>query len=365
MSTVTIHGTDFCIDDRPTYAGRVYEGHSIEGMLFNVRAVQAIFDDSNPETVGYWAYPDTGQWDPDRNTAEFCAALPTWYAHGIRAFTVNLQGGGPVYVPEIYHAYDNNGFMPDGELKPAYSARLERILACADELGMVAIVGMFYWMMLRRMKDEEAIWQAARETCTFLMDSGRRNVLVEIANEIDVVTDHTPYDLFEPDRQAEMIAVLRREFPELLFSTSGGGAEVESGRGMPTPALVRADDYVLLHGNGLRPPELEAALNTVQQMPSYRAAPKPIVINEDSPAMPNFETAWRKGVSWGYYDQGWHGQGDDPWESYVPRPRWRDDAPWEELSGFQTPPVNWTINTPYKQAFFRRVAEITGSEQTD
>jgi len=28
----------------------------------NVRAVQAIFDDSSAETRGRWAYPDTGKW---------------------------------------------------------------------------------------------------------------------------------------------------------------------------------------------------------------------------------------------------------------------------------------------------------------
>jgi hypothetical protein len=361
MTEITIHGADFHINGRPTYAGRVFEGRRIEGMLFNVRAVQALYDDANPETRRHWAYPDTGEWDPERNVAEFCDALPTWAAHGILAFTVNLQGGGPLYVPEIYHGYDNNGYTPQGALKPAYAARLERILARADELGMVVIVGMFYWMMLRRMEDEAAIWRAAHETCEFLMGTGRRNILIEIANEIDVVVDHTPYDIFRPERQPEMIAALRTHYPELLYSTSGGGAEVATGRGMPPAALVRADDYVLLHGNGLRPAELESAIDVVQGMPAYRIAPKPIVINEDSPATPNLEVSWRKGVSWGYYDQGWRGQGNDPWEDYTSRPRYRDDAPWDELTGFQTPPVNWTINTPFKQAFFRRVAEITGA----
>lgn len=363
MTTVSFQGKDVCIDDSLVYPGRWYDGHRVEGMLFNVRAVQAIFDDANPETRGHWAYPDTDEWDPDRNTEEFCAALPAWYAHGIRAFGVNLQGGGPLYVRDVYHSYDNNGFTPEGKLKAAYAARLTRVLDRADALGMVPIVGMFYWMMLLRMEDEAAIWRAARETCTFLMEHGYRHVLVELANEIDVVVDHTPYAIFRPERQHEMLSTLKAEFPELLFSTSGGGAEVATGRGMPPASLVRAADYVLLHGNGLRPPELAAAIDVVQGMDAYRLAPKPIIINEDSPAMPNFEVAWRKGVSWGYYDQGWHGQGEDPWEDYNPRPRWRDDAPWERLSGFQTPPVNWGINTPFKRAFFERVAEITGAAE--
>ena len=94
-------------------------------------------------------------------------------------------------------------------------------------------------------------------------------------------------------------------------------------------------------------------------MPAYQQNPKPIVINEDSPAVANMEVAWRNGVSWGYYDQGWDGQGDDPYEWYEPLPR-KNEKPFEALSGFQTPPVNWTTNTPFKRAFFNRVAEITG-----
>ena len=360
MTHIGIVGEDFYIDGRPTYAGRTFEGHRIEGMLFNVRAVQATFDDENPATRGNWAYFDTGEWDPDRNTAEFCAALPTWRDHGILAFTVNWQGGGPMYVPEIYRRYDNNGFTPEGALKADYARRMEQVLARADELGMVVIMGLFYWISLQRMRNEAAVWRAAEEALAFLKGTGRRNVLVELANEIDVVQDNTPYTIFWPERQHEMITALRQAYPDFLYSTSGGGAEVATGRGMPPNSLVAAADYVLLHGNGLRAPELQAAIETVQAMPILRQQPKPIVINEDSPAMPNFEAAWPRRVSWGYYDQGWEGQGPDPYESYVPLPR-RQEPPFEKLTGYQTPPVNWGINTPYKQAFFRRVAEITGA----
>jgi hypothetical protein len=112
MTTVSISGTEFLIDGQPTYPGRTFEGKPIQGMLFNVRAVQATFDDANPETRVHWAYPDTGVWDPARNTSELCAALPSWREHGILALTINVQGGGPMYVPEIYAAYDNNGSSP-------------------------------------------------------------------------------------------------------------------------------------------------------------------------------------------------------------------------------------------------------------
>ena len=224
---------------------------------------------------------------------------------------------------------------------------------------MVVIVGMFYWKSVQRMEDEASLWRAADNLLTFLEGTGRENVLIEIANEIDVVRDHTPYDLFTPDRQAEMIVKLREDHPGFLYSTSGGGAQAETGRGMPSPALVEADDYVLSHGNGLRPAGVEAAIAAIRAMPAWQANPKPIAINEDSPAVPNLDAAWRNSCSWGYYDQGFEGQADDPWVNYAQHPRW-NKGPFEELNGFQTPPVNWTINGDFKRAFFWRVAEITG-----
>jgi hypothetical protein len=359
MTTVAIQSTEMTLDGVPTYAGRTFEGHKIQGLLFNVRAVQATFDDANADTRSYWAYPDTGEWDPERNTDEFCAALPSWREHGVLGFTVNFQGGGPLYVPEIYQHYENNAFARDGQLKPSYAERMARVLACADELGMVAIVGLFYWTQMLKMEGEPAIWRAADEALSFLEGTGRRNILVELANEVDVVVRRTPYDIFGWDRAHEMIARLRADHPTLLYSTSGGGAKVETGSGMPSPAAVAEADYVLLHGNGTRPPQLAAAIQAVRAMPAYQAAPKPIVINEDSPAVPNLDAAWRNGASWGYYDQGFEGQADDPYLHYAPRPRW-NEGPFDALNGFQTPPVNWTINTPFKRAFFERVAEVTG-----
>jgi hypothetical protein len=94
-TAVTIDGAKFLINGRPTYKGRVWDGHSVEGLLFNSRMVQATFDDRNPKTVSLWAYPDTKTWDPDRNTDEFLAEMPGWRRNGLLAVTLNLQGGSP------------------------------------------------------------------------------------------------------------------------------------------------------------------------------------------------------------------------------------------------------------------------------
>ena len=72
---VRIVGDQFWINDKPTYAGRIWNGKKIEGLLMNSRMVQSNFDDLNPETRQQWAYPDTQVWDAARNTQEFLAAM--------------------------------------------------------------------------------------------------------------------------------------------------------------------------------------------------------------------------------------------------------------------------------------------------
>src|SRR5215510_3015089 len=156
---VSIHGNQFFINGKPTYPGRTYKGMKIEGLLMNVRAVQSIYDDLNPETRSRWAYPDTKTWNPERNTREFLAALPEWRRHGLLGITLNLQGGSP----EGYsnqQPWHNSAITENGGLRPDYLARLERILDRTDELGMVVILGIFYFGQDERIKDEAAVVRA-------------------------------------------------------------------------------------------------------------------------------------------------------------------------------------------------------------
>ena len=95
QTEVSIRGDQFLLNGKPTYAGRSYKGMKIEGLLMNVRAVQAIFDDLNPETRSSGPTPIRASGIPERNVREFVAALPEWRRHGLLAFTVNLQGGSP------------------------------------------------------------------------------------------------------------------------------------------------------------------------------------------------------------------------------------------------------------------------------
>ena len=68
---VTIVGNQFFINGEITYKNRYWKGNKIEGLLFNSRMVQGIFDDLNPKTRGKFVYPDTKVWDANRNTDEF------------------------------------------------------------------------------------------------------------------------------------------------------------------------------------------------------------------------------------------------------------------------------------------------------
>ena len=119
VTEVSIEGEQFFVNGEPTYKGRIWNGHKIEGLLMNSRMVQGIYDDLNPETRGMWAYPDTGVWDADRNTTEFIAAMPIWREHGLVAFTINLQGGSPQGYSKD-QPWHNSAITADGALRPDY-----------------------------------------------------------------------------------------------------------------------------------------------------------------------------------------------------------------------------------------------------
>ena len=198
---VSIHGEQFWINGQPTYAGRWWNGHRIEGLLFNSRMVQGIFDDLNPESRANWVYPDTKTWDAERNTNEFIAAMPDWKRHGLLAFTLNLQGGSP-YGYSSQQPWINSALTESGELRPEYMARLERILNRADELGMVVIVGIFYFGQEPRLRDDAAITRSIDNILNWLFERDYGNVLIEINNECD---QHYKHASLQPQNVAHLI----------------------------------------------------------------------------------------------------------------------------------------------------------------
>ena len=335
---VSIRGEDFLIDGRPTYEGRVWQGARIEGLLLNSRMVQGIFDDLNPETVGKWAYADTGKWDAERNTREFLAAMPEWRRHGLLAITLNFQGGSPMGYSNV-QPWENSAFAPDGALRPAYTARLTRILDRANELGMVVILGYFYFGQDERLRDEAAVLRATDEATRWLLERGDRHVLVEIANETNIKYEHAILGEARHHEVIERVKSQTKDGRRLLVGTSFSGGKV------PWDSVVRVSDFLLLHGNGQGSPEkITQLIEKTRALPSFR--PMPVVINEDDhfdfekPAN-NFTAAVRAHVSWGYFDYRTKGEGFD--------------------EGYQSVPVNWGISSARKRGFFKLLAEITVS----
>jgi hypothetical protein len=271
---VSVKGDAFLINGRPTYEGRTWRGHKVEGLLFNARLVQGIFDDLNPDTVGLWAYPDTRRWDAERNTRAFVAAMPAWRRHGLLGFTLNLQGGSPQgYSKE--QPWHNSAFTADGGLRPDYLARLERILDRADELGMAVILGLFSFGQDERLRDEAAVQRGVDNAVGWVLRQGYRNVLIEVNNECDVPRYDHP--ILRPGRVHELIGRVRgigRDGRRLLAGTSFAGGSV------PVESVVRASDFLLLHGNGQDSPDrLSALIRKTRAVPGYRAMP--VLVNED------------------------------------------------------------------------------------
>lgn len=338
-TTISIDGDGFCINQKPTYAGQRWHDQPVQGLLFNTRMVQGIFDDSNTDTVDRWAYPDTGTWDAERNTTEFVAAMPLWQQHGVLSFTLNLQGGSPEGYSKS-QPWHNSAFDADGGLRAAYMDRCRRILDRADEFGMVVMLGLFYFGQDERLDDEAAVIHATDSAVDWLLQGGWRNVLVEVNNECNV--PRYEHDILQPHRVHELIQRVRAQAEgQLLVGTSYGGGRV------PDDGVISVSDFALLHGNGVADPDRIAQMvRETRALPSWR--PMPVLFNEDDHF--DFDQPWNNMLaalseyaSWGFFDPG----------SPKDEDRYKD--------GYQSPPVNWGLSTPRKRDFFASVRQITGA----
>jgi hypothetical protein len=327
QTAVSVQGTHFLINGRLTSQGK-----AAEGQLLNTRMAQAIFDDDNPATATDWAYPDTHQWNPQRNTNEFLATLPAYAQHGIRMITVGLQGGCPAHTPPALtcpggdHPWIVSAFNADGSLKPAWMTRLDQVIRAADHNGIVVMVQFFYHGQESKVSDQ---FTAVNNITDWLVSGGYRNVLVETANECN--TGFSSY--LDCSNEANVVKQVQ--------DRSGGKLQVSvsfSGGGMPSDDVISQEDLVLLHGNGQTTQQLVDLINGLKGKAAYQANPKPIVVNEDSTSLDNMNASVAAGVSWGYLDTGVN----------------------DYVDGYQSPPVNWTINTAAKQAFFDNALRLAG-----
>jgi hypothetical protein len=266
------------------------------------------------------------------------AAMPEWRRRGLLAFTLNLQGGSPEGYSKA-QPWHNSAFEADGSLRSDYAARLARILDEADRQRMAVILGVFYFGQDQRLRDEAAVVRALDGAASWVLTRGYRHVLLEVDNECD--NDDYDHEILKPARVTELIERVRRTVVSgrrLLVGTSFLGTRV------PTAAVIRASDFVLLHGNGVADPDrIVAMVAETRSTPGY--TPKPILFNEDDHY--DFEKPWNDftaaasaHASWGFFDFRRAGEGFD--------------------DGYQSVPVSWGISSARKRGFFDLVASLSG-----
>jgi hypothetical protein len=328
-TVVGITGTRFTINGQVTYPGR-----KVRGLLLNSRMADAVFDDDNSQTVSRWAYPDTGVWDPQRNTNEFVAMLPTYASYGLKMVTVSLQGGLPDPDdgdPSIPHPEIVSAFKSDGTLKTAWMTRLDQVIRAADANGIVVAVSLFYRFQDERIATDAGVVTAVDGVTNFIVSHGYTNVLFEVCNECSVSgIDHA--NLAKDEVWKLIRRVQTRSNHAFPVSSSFGGPT------NPPPSVIKQADYLSLHCNVQTTDEMTQTLDRIRSTPEYIAKPKPIVDTECGTEIPKMETAVTGGAGWGYHDQGDNNYTD----------------------GFQSPPINWSINTTIKKAFFDRLRRYAG-----
>jgi hypothetical protein len=319
-TSVSIEGELVYINGRPTNPGS-----RAEGLLLNSRMVQAMFDDANETTARWWAYSDTGVWNATRNVDEFVAAVPSYSKHGLNAVTVGMQGGSacepdrPPSKVQCDNSHDArfwpsvSAFHPDGSLESAWMGRLEKILAATDSVGMVVILNLFYYSQIVRLRDSIAVRAAIKNVVTFLLRTGYRNVIIDLANEYSC----KPYpDFLKTDP-------LAGDTVRWVRSLSNNTIPVGTNPcGMPTPSVLAASDIVLTEPPSTSGDALQSFYASIRNSSDWKAHRVPIEAIECGTDPQALEVSLKSNCGWGVSD----------------------------VAGFQSPPVDWRINSSLTKA---------------
>ena len=262
---VVIRDGRWLINQRPTNPGS-----ATEGLLMNVRMVNATFEDRGK--------PD---FDSQANTDRFIAHIPDYAAQGVNAFTLCLQGGMPGYEGAV-----NSAFEPDGSLRPAYLARVERVIRACDRHGVAIILGLYYQRQSAILRDETAVRAGVVNAASWVRERGFENVLLEIANEYPHKGFVHPL-IRDAKGQASLIRLAKETAPGLLVSASGYGD------GKVHAEVAEAADFLLPHWNGTPVERIPARVKELKRFG------KPVVCNEDDKTGSNAVAAMRASIGSG------------------------------------------------------------------
>lgn len=331
---VSFDGERILINGSPTYPGT-----AAEGLLYNVRTVNATFDDTLGK-VDWWDDDGThaendcagyGVWkSPDSafaNTERYIEGLPDYKAWGVLAVNLCFQGGHPLnakpWIPEGKGSagarpsghrdfYHNSGFHGDGSLDDNHAARMASIIEACDRLGMVAIVELFYFGQDPVFRDEGAVLRATENGVDFLCERNYGNVILEIGNEI--MQGHFHHDILKPGRVAELIHLAKKRARDvhgrdLLVSTSEAALlnVPKQWTWEQIDIVYEASDCVLLHGGD----DIDHGkvgdtsivvdkIEYIRDRPWFKESPRPIIFNE-SDGDHAFDAAARRNVSFGLH----------------------------------------------------------------
>lgn len=247
-TSVTLVGGRWHLNGKVTYAGA-----KAEGLLMNVRMVNAVFEDRKRPAF-----------DPESNADRFIAQIPGYAAQGVRAFTICLQGGFPGYEGAV-----NSAFQPDGSLRESYLRRVQRVIEACDRQRMVVILGCYYQRQDQILRNEKAVRAGVANVVKWIKGAGFTNVVLEIANEFP----HPGFDhavLKTVEGQVQLLRLAKEASPDLLVSTSG------IGDGRLPESVAKASDFLLIHFNGV------AVKDIPSRIKALTAFGKAIVCNEDN-----------------------------------------------------------------------------------
>ena len=330
---IDIDGTRFLVNGQPTY-----EGTDVEGLLFNVRTVNATFDDalgdvdwfdddgSMPENgyagYGLWRSPDSAE----ANTRRYIEGLSAYRNHGVLAVNLSFQGGHPLngkpWIEEGKGSagrrpnghrdfYHNSGFDADGSIDAGHKQRISAIIEACDRLGMAVILQLFYFGQDRVFEDEESICSAVDRAVDYVCGEGYDNVIIEIANE--VMEGHYHHAILKPGRVSELIHRARSRARNehgraLLVSTSEAAllserqwseAQIDEAFSAGDLAIIHGGDDVETGRVG-DASELVRKVEYLQARPWFKEKPRPILTNE-SQGEQAFEAMVRRGISFGLH----------------------------------------------------------------
>jgi hypothetical protein len=270
-------------------------GTPAEGLMINVRLVNATFEDSRDSTF-----------NADQNCDNFIEVIPVYKSLGVNAITLNVQGGMPGYEGAV-----NSAFASEGSLKQHYFDRVERVIRECEANDMIVILGLFYQRQDQLLQDSSAVKQAVVNGINWITEKGFQNVLVELANEFP--HGGFDHDLIRTDAgMAELIRLAKKTNPQLLVSASG------LGNGTLSPRVIAASDFLLIHFNGTPVEEIPARINDLKKYD------KAIVCNEDDKvggeACAALLASIENNCSYGYMNKSvnqykpfeFNGQQDDP-----------------------------------------------------